>query len=256
MARKAKHPVQTTHKSLDIVEKLSELGSAGVTELAEALGMNKSIVHNHLRTLEEREYVVVSDGEYSLGLRFFQIGGKIRKDRKLYQRAKSEIDKTASDVQASANLAVEENGKCVYLYRACEDQSIDLEFSYEGMYEHMHQTAVGKAIMAYLPRERVESIVDRHGLPQRTEHTITDFDALMEDLSQVRERGYAIDDEESILGLRCVAAPIKTSDEEILGSISISGPKSRFKNETWSRELPEKVRDTSNVIELQFVGRH
>lgn len=255
MARKAKHPVQTTQKSLDIVEKLSELGSAGVTELAEELGMNKSIVHNHLRTLEERGYVIVSDEEYSLGLRFFQIGGKIRKDWKLYKRAKSEIDKTASEIQASVNLAVEENGKCVYLYRACEDQSIDLEFSYEGMYEHMHQAAVGKAILAYLPRDRVEAIVDRHGLPQRTEHTITDFDELMENLGQIRDRGYAIDDEESILGLRCVAAPIKTSDEEVLGSISISGPKSRFKNDTWSRELPEKVRDASNVIELQFVGR-
>lgn len=256
MARKAKHPVQTTQKSLDIIEKLSELGSAGVTELAEELGMNKSIVHNHLRTLVEREYVIVSDEEYSLGLRFFQLGGKTRKDQKIYQIAKNEIDKTASEIQASVNLAVEENGKCVYLYRACEDQSIDLGFSYEGMYEHMHQTAVGKAIMAYFPQERVEVIVERHGLPQRTDHTITDFDELMEDLTQVRERGYAVDDEESILGLRCVAAPIKTSDEEILGSISVSGPKSRFKNETWSQKLPEKVRDASNVIELQFVGRN
>ncbi|WP_436934736.1 IclR family transcriptional regulator [Halovenus marina] len=256
MARKAKHPVQTTQKSLDIIEALSELGSAGVTELAEELGMNKSIVHNHLRTLEERGFVIVEDEQYSLGLRFFQLGGKERRDRKIYQIAKNEIDKTASEIEASVNLAVEENGKCVYLYRACEDRSIDLEFSYEGMYEHMHQTAVGKAIMAYLPQERVEEIVERHGLPQRTEHTITNFGKLMEDLTQIRERGYAIDDEESILGLRCVAAPIKTNEGEIIGSISISGPKSRFKNETWSQELPEKVRDASNVIELQFVGRN
>lgn len=255
MAREAKYPVQTTQRTLDIVEELSDLGTAGVTELATELGMNKSIVHNHLRTLEERGYVVTDGDQYRLGLRFFQIGGKTRKEKKLFQIAKDEVDQTATETQMATNLAVEENGKCVYIYRAAGEQAVDLQFAYEGMYEHMHQTAVGKAIMAYLPDERVREIVDQHGLPERTEYTITELDDLLAELERTREQGYAVDDEECVIGLRCVAAPIRADNDEILGSVSVTGPKSRFKDETWEQDLPEKIRDTSNIIELQFAGR-
>ena len=114
---------------------------------------------------------------------------------------------------------------------------------------HLQSTALGKAILAHTPRERVEQILDQHGLPQITENTITDRQELLDELEAVRERGFAIDDEERISGIWCIGAPIK-SDDRVLGAVSVSGPTSRMKNERLNDEVANMMRSTANVIEV------
>jgi IclR family acetate operon transcriptional repressor len=107
-----------------------------------------------------------------------------------------------------------------------------------------------KAIMAHLPRERVNEIVERHELSASTPNTITDREILDDELARIREEGVAFDDEERIAGLRCVAAPILSKNDRALGAISVAGPSNRVRDDRFTEELPQRVLETVNVIEL------
>lgn len=247
----AKHPVRTTEKTLALIEVLMERGPCGVTELAENLDLGKSAVHNHLTTLREHGYVLQRGDEYQLGLKFLEVGGHTRKSMEFYQVAEPEVKSLAAETGELANLLVEEQGLGVYLMRSKGDSAVDLD-TYAGLRTYLHTTALGKAILAHLPEDRVEEIVDRHGLEQKTPQSIGTRDELFEALEGVRERGYAIDDGERLEGLRCIAAPVKHSSGEVLGSISVSAPASRVSDDDLHGELPERVLSAANVVELNI----
>lgn len=247
----AKHPVRTTEKTLALIEVLMERGPCGVTELAENLDLGKSAVHNHLTTLREHGYVLQRGDEYQLGLKFLEVGGHTRKSMEFYQVAEPEVKSLAAETGELANLLVEEQGLGVYLMRSKGDRAVDLD-TYAGLRTYLHTTALGKAILAHLPEDRVEEIVDRHGLEQKTPQSIGARDELFEALEGVRERGYGIDDGERLEGLRCIAAPVKHSSGEVIGSISVSAPASRVSDDDLHGELPERVLSAANVIELNI----
>lgn len=251
MGKKAKHPVQTTAKTLDIIEAIKDLDGAGVTELAAEVEMGKSAVHNHLSTLEEYEYVNKEDGDYSLGLRFLEIGGYTRNQMELFGKAKPQADELAEETEELVNVAVEEHGRCVYLYRSRGTKSVNLDI-YAGLRAEMTMTALGKSMLAYMPDEQVDEILSRGSFEPETPNSITDPDALREEFSQIRAQGYAVDDEELLTGLRCVSAPI-LSREEVVGAISISAPTSRLKGDRLLEEFPDLVKSAANVIELNLV---
>lgn len=240
--------VQATETSLRIVDALRTLDGAGITELADQLSLPKSTVHNHIQTLRHHEYVTKIDGQYEVGLRFLQLGEYARNRKQIATLGPPEIDKLADETAEMANLIVEELGWGVFLYRAKGLEAVHMD-THAGKRVHLHTTGFGKAILAHLPAERVETILDRHGLPAATRKTITDRAALDEELDTVRELGYAYDDEERLEGLRCVAAPIIV-DGTVLGAVSVSGPKSRMRGEWYTEELPSLVMSAANVIEI------
>lgn len=240
--------VGATETSLRIIDALRTLDGAGVTDLAEHLELPKSTVHNHLQTLRRNEYVTKQDSQYAVGLRFLQLGEYARDRRRIATIAPPEIDKLAEETREMANLLVEEHGRGVFLYRAKGADAVHMD-THAGKRVPLHTTGFGKSILAHLPEERVERILDRHGLPTVTPNTITDRERLLEELETVRERGYAYDDEERLEGLRCVAAPIVV-DGDVLGAVSVSGPKSRIRGEYYREELPSLVMSTANVIEI------
>lgn len=240
--------VRATETSFRILDALRALEGAGVTELASHLDLPKSTVHNHLQTLRRNEYVTKHGSAYDVGLRFLQLGEYARDRRGIATIAPPEIDKLAEETREMANLLVEEHGRGVFLYRAKGADAVHMD-THAGKRVHLHTTGFGKSILAHLPEARVEAILDRHGLPGVTPNTITDRNRLMDELAEVRERGYAYDDEERLEGLRCVAAPIVV-DGTVLGAVSVSGPKSRMTGEWYTEELPELTTSTANVIEI------
>lgn len=249
MHNEAKHPVSTSKKTIRILDALHELGSAGVTELASAVDMNKSTVHNHLSTLKSEDLVVQVDDEYKLGLRLLEFGGRARDQRSLYDVATPEIERLANQTGELANLVVEEYGYGVYLVCEQGDKAVNLDI-YPGVRRHLHVTASGKAILAHLPTERVDEIIEHHGLPAKTDKSITDGDVLFDHLEEVRNQGFAVDDEEHINGLRCIGTPILSDDGTVLGAVSISVPVTRMDDEQFYNEVPDIVRSATNVIEL------
>ena len=116
----------------------------------------------------------------------------------------------------------------------------------------LHCTALGKAVLAHLPEERTEEILDQHGLPGVTERTTTDREELWEELAEVRDTGVAFDDEERMLGMRCVAVPLLGTDDEVVGAMSVSGPRTRFQDEYYRETCPRLLRETAHVIEIRL----
>lgn len=251
MPEKSNQPVATSQKTIRILEAIFRYKGGSLTELASELDMNKSTVHNHLSTLVEEELVVRNGSEYRLGLRLLEFGGFARKQYDIYQIALPEIERLAEQTGEIANLVVEEHGRCVYV--ACEtgNRAVNLEI-HPGVRRPLHVTAAGKAILAGLPSDRIDAIVERYGLPAETPQSITTRGELENQLAEIRDRGIAFDDEEHIERLRCVAAPIHDSDEGVLGAVSISGPSSRVTDDRFSDEFPAIVNSALNVIELNI----
>lgn len=250
MKRTTDVPVKSTRVSFDVVEALQELDEAGAAEVSKYLDIPKSTAHDHLRTLEQLELVVNENGRYRTGTRFLEFGGYARQQMKIYKIARPEIGKLAEQTGEHSNLMIEEHGRGVFLYKAEGTNAVQLD-TYNGYRVHLQTTAMGKAILAHLPEEEVRAILDRHGMPKVTETTIDDEETLFEELEQVRKQGYARDLEERVRGMRCVAAPI-LRDDEVLGAISVSGPKSRMQGERFETEIPNHVLRTANVIEVNM----
>lgn len=249
---KAKNPVQSARTTFRIVEGLKELDGAGVTELANHLDLSKASVYNYLTTLEEEEYVVKDGSEYQLGLQFLNLGTWARRQQPIFEAAKSELDTLADETGEFVNLLVEEHGRGVYLYRAIGENATKHK-EYPGYRSHLHNTAVGKSILAHMPEDEVEAIVEERGMPATATNTITDPEELYRNLSDIRDRGYAFDREESMDGFRCVGAPvINKQTESVEGAISVSGPRSRMRDERFEEEIPRRVLDAVNVIEINI----
>jgi DNA-binding IclR family transcriptional regulator len=241
--------VQGVETSCRVLEALRELDGAGVTEVAERVGVSKATAHGHLSTLYEHEFVVRDGDDYRVSLRFVDFGEHAKQGVEIHEVAAGEVEKLAERTGEVAQYMVEEHGRGVYLHKARGEEAVQTA-SYTGVRKHLHCTALGKAILAHLPAERIDAIVDRHGLPAMTAATITDRDDLFDAVERIRERGVAFDDEEVFQGLRCVAAPITAQDGDPYGAISVSGPVSRMKGDRYREELPELVSGAANVIEI------
>lgn len=244
-------PIKAAKVSFDVIEALREREGAGVSELATALEMPTSTIHDHLRTLEQQGYLVKEDGEYRVGARFLELGEQARSRKKVYGIARPEVDSLAEETGEHANLLIEEHGLGVFLYKARGADAVNLD-THAGMRVLLQTTALGKTILAYRPREEVEAILDEHGLPEITPNTVTDRAALLDELETIRERGYALDDEERVQGMRCVAAPILSDDQEAIAAVSVSGPRSRMAGDRYTEEIPELVLRSANVIEVNM----
>lgn len=248
---RGQNTVKTAQTTFRILEALKERNGATVTELTESFDLSKSSIHNYLSTLEQDGYVVKDDNTYRVGLRLLDLGGHARRHRHIYDIAKDEVTSLADETGEMANLLVEEKGRGVYLHRANGKNAVKTD-SYIGQRVYLHNTALGKAILAHLPEERVDEILDQHGMPRTTPNTITDRDELFAELERVREEGVAFDDEARVKGLRCIAVPIVNNDDTVEGAISVSGPTSRLQDERFEEELPEKLKNAANVIELNI----
>lgn len=242
--------VKSVGKVFAIVKLLDERDGARVTDIANDLEISKASAHHHLTTLLDEEFVVRDGDEYRLGLKFYDYGMRVKNEVPLCGATASSLEQLAEQTGEMAWLLVEEHGWAVSVEKAVGQNAVQtLGRLGKRMYLHYH--AGGKAILANLPRERRREIVERHGLPQLTEDTITDVDELERHLETVRERGYALHDSEAVVGARAVGAPIMI-EGEVEGSVAITGPENHMPDERFTEELPGLVMGTANEIGLRF----
>ena len=234
--------------SYRVLEAIQELDGAGVSEIASHLGHSKSTVHSHLATLEANEMIVKENGEYRLGLKFLDFAGQVRDQIGNYDIIRKELDSAAEKTGEVVQFGIEEHGRVKYLYKANGERAV-VTASQPGSQSPVHSTSLGKAILAFFPEEQVDEIIERRGLAEATPQTITDRNELADELAKTRERGYSLDDEENLGGIRCVAAPVRDGDD-VLGAVSITGPSRRFTLDRLQNEFAEVVQETANVIEL------
>lgn len=243
--------VQAVELAFDVVRTLRQNGSMAVSAVADELEIPTSTAHLHLKTLASTGYAVHTDGGYRLSLRFLRDGIAVRSLNQLFTLSAETVDDIAGETNEVAALGVEEAGQRVLLYMAEGEEAV-YDNAPTGEYTNMHWSALGKAILANLPSDRIAEIIDTYGLPAQTGNTITDRSTLREDLATVRERGYSLEDEERREGIRSVAVPIIV-DEGVVGSVSVSGPKNRIYAERIEEELVPTLENAANVIEVKYV---
>lgn len=243
--------VDASKTTIKIAIAIKHLDSAGVTELANHLDLPKSTIHNHLQTLLKCEFIVEEDGKYHLGLRFLDFGMFVKERIDILDAARDEVNRLAEETGELVNLMVEEHGWGVYVYQSYGDRAVNTNL-HVGKRVHLHQTAQGKAILTHYDKDRINEIIDRHGLTAYTENTTTDRDELEAEMEMIAERGYAYDDEEWMQGLRCVAAPIRDMNGDPLGAIGLSGPTRRLSGTIYEEKFPDLVQSSANVIELNM----
>lgn len=247
--------VKSVETAMEIIELLEARDGAGVTEIADGLDLAKGTVHTQLATMRERGFVAKSGDEYQLGLRFLELGENAKDRLSIPDVAKTELDKLAEETDTRTQLIVEENGMaiCVYISRGPNAILPPTDVGYR---EYLHCIASGKALLAHLPEERIEAIVDRHGLVERTDATVTDRDELFDALERIRERGFALNDEEKLRGLRAVGTPILGQDGRPIAAISISDTTRNMDDDLFREGIPDRIMSTANVIEVNHNAQH
>lgn len=243
--------VQTTRKSLRILEELVKMDGASLEAIAEHFDMPKSTVHGHLKVLEEMDYVSNDRGSYSPTLSFLYWGNYVRNNMEIFQVARPEMKELTAETGESTSLVVEEDGRAVIVYNV-EGQGVSKFVTSPGTRTYLHSNASGKAILGHLDRERVEEIIRTQGLPAVTENTTTDSEALFEELDRIRDQGYAINQEEALRGMKSIAAPITDIDGNVIAAVAVFGPAVRMDNTRLEDELPTRVLETANVIEVNY----
>lgn len=245
--------IQSDETLFDIIEHLREEGQSGVTEIARELSLSKSTVHGHLTSLKNRRYVVKTEKGYQLGMEFLNQGTHVQRSYDLYSIAHEKVTQLAGETGERVWCMVEENGMAYYLVGAKGQHPVHPPVRI-GQAVHLHDRSAGKAILAHLPEEKVEEIINRYGLPATTPNTITSKDELLQNLSKIRERGYAINDSESLMGLFAIGAPIINRQGVVRGALTISGPVNRLKTEEKKEQIIELLLGATNELEINLIN--
>lgn len=242
--------IQSVETAFDVIEALRDQGGAGVTDLAEALELPKSTVYNQLKTLEKQAFVVKDRGEYHLGLRFLGLGEFVREKKEEYRMIEPKVEEIAEKTDERAHFVAEEQRHAIHVHTKTGANAVENGTDSGTRRTDLHAVAAGKTVLAYLPEPELEAFLEENTLDAYTENTITERERLHEELDRVRDRGYAQNDEESMLGLRAVAAPILYPSGDLLGVLSVSGPTHRLKGERFESEIPDLLLGSSNEIEI------
>jgi DNA-binding IclR family transcriptional regulator len=224
------YKVQVLDRALAIIDALANSREdASLGELAEKVKLHKSTAHR-LASILERHRIVERDaqsGRYRLGLRLFELGS-IAMDRfNIRERAHPYLERLVFETNETVHLCALDSGEVLYLDKMEPVRSVRMA-SRIGRRNPAHCTSVGKAIMAFLPESEVDDILRQHGLQRMTPKTLTTPAALKAELKSIRERGYAIDNEENEEGVRCIGAPVLDHGARPIAAISISAPSFRL----------------------------
>jgi DNA-binding IclR family transcriptional regulator len=193
--------------------------------------------------------VVSEDGEYRLGLRFLDHGSFARARNPSYSVVEPKVRDLAEETGEICQFVVEEDGRGIVVFQERGEHAVETR-TRVGTSVPLNGIPGGKAILAYLPDERVTEIVDEYGLPAVTEETITDRGKLEETFPRIRKQGYAINREEHIKGMRAISVPIRTTEGALLGAMSVAGPSYRLEEPNYQQDVTNQLLGVANELEL------
>ena len=242
--------VGTLVNGLRILETLAHAGSdgLGVTEIATRLREHKSTVLRLLVTLENEGYVGQDPRTlaYHLRTKLFQLGSAGLAGMDLVKVARPHLDRLGALTGEVVHLGVLDEGEVVYIIKV-ESQHVINMYSRIGRRSPAHCTGLGKALIAYLPEDELDRLIERRGLHRYTANTFADPTSLKAHLAEIRARGVAFDHEEHEPGVRCVSAPVRDHTGAVVASISMAAPAMRLTPEQ-AEAVVGVVRDTARLI--------
>lgn len=252
-----KDVVQSVDRALSILELLADHDEGlGTTEIGSLLDLHKSTVHRLLGTLIYKDYVTQDQAsrKYKTTYKLYELGSKILGEKDLLSVSKQHTEELMKKINEVVHLVVRDGIYTVYIDKVEADNTIRMA-STIGRRAPLYSTSVGKAMMAYMPLEKVDAIWKDSQVEKFTPNTIDDYGEFLEELEKVSKLGYAEDDEENEMGVRCLGAPIFNRTGQVEGAISISGPTIRV-TKTRAKEIGPIVRRYADRIsrELGYLG--
>ena len=243
--------VQSLHRALDILETVAARGGTlSIAEIAATTELPMATAHRLVRTLVERGYMRQSSNRaYALGFRLPPLASVA--NVVLGRGAAPILSDLVAEVGETANLAILSGDEAEYIAQEPSRYAMRM-FIEVGKRVELHCTGVGKALLAQLDDGAVYAIVDRQALTRHTNHTITTRVALLAELNRIRRQGYALDDQEQEIGVRCVAVPIP-SDEFTWMAVSVSGPVTRMTDQLVDAAVP-LLRSAADQLATHIAG--
>jgi IclR family transcriptional regulator, acetate operon repressor len=244
--------VQSVERAFQLIEQIAAGdGSIGLSRLAAVTGLPLPTIHRLLRTLIRLGYVRQEESRrYVLGPRLIFLGEAAT--RSLGAWSAGRLRELAAETGESANLAVLQGDEVLYVAQVAGGHSMRM-FTEPGRRVMPHCTAVGKVLLAALPEAQVRAILTRTGMVRYTPATVVRIDDLVASLAEVRALGYAIDDGEQEVGVRCVAA--RVPDAPALTAVSVSGPLARLTDAALAKITPSVLRSAAAIGDEMRVGR-
>jgi IclR family KDG regulon transcriptional repressor len=212
-------------------------------------GLPKSTAFRIIVNLLQGQYLVETEEGYWLGLKMLRFGALVEEKLDLVQEARPFLIQLRDQVNETIHLAVlDDDLRVVYLEKLSTQHAVGLMMSRIGITAPMHCTALGKAMAAFRPEDEISDWIQMHGLKPVTDATITDKDAFLQDLREIRSRGYAVDNGEFEVSVRCVAAPIRDRAGTVIAAVSISGPDTRMPDSLLDSSMAMQVVETASRI--------
>ena len=244
------YTLKTLYNSLDVLESFNwGHPEMGVSEISERVHLHKSIVFRILYTLKERGYVEQSkrSKKFRLGLKCFEIGARSVNQLGLGTYIQPIIEKLALQVQETVNVGVLDGHDIVYLNKVVPQRPLRIEAQIGARFP-AYCTALGKAILAYLPEEELESFMTNIELRKLTDHSISSPDELKAQLCQVRSQGYSWSDQELFEGVVCIGAPIFDRHNKVFAAISVAMLSQRAKSLGYKEDLIRFITQASAEV--------
>lgn len=247
---KEKYTLETLVRSLSILSLFTrETPALTLTEIATATNLNKTTVFRILATLEEAGYLVRDPAtkRYQPGLKVLQLGFATISSLEVRQVARVFLQQLSQQVGETVSLSVLDDHEIIYVDRVRNRRIVGVVL---GMGSRLpaHCASMGKAMLAHMPSEELDKLLDKVELEPCTSKSLVDREALKAELACVRERGYATNDEELEMGLRAVASPIWDNSNQVVAAINITGSTSTISQERLEGELAQAVVRTATQI--------
>ncbi|GHG51802.1 IclR family transcriptional regulator [Sinomonas cellulolyticus] len=248
MAEKASGGVQSVERVFELLELITDAGGdVTLSELSSSTELPLPTIHRLLRTLVSLGYVrQLPNRRYALGPRLIRLGEGANKQ--LGALARPQLQMLVERLGETANMAVLDSDMVIYVAQVPSPHAMRM-FTEVGRRAHTHDTGVGKAILAQLDDEQVRSIVAHQGMPTPTTYSLGDVDSLLSDLDKTRARGYAIDEQEQEIGVRCFSMAVPHAPTPT--AISVSGPVSRVDEAFGERAVP-LLREAAEKISAEL----
>lgn len=245
--------VKSLKKALSILECFSvEMPEMGITQISDRLGLHKSGVHNIISTFEQCGYIAQNPdtGKYRLDMKILELAFVINSSLGIHGIVHSPMTALSEAVGEAVYCAMPKGPEIIYLEGAYPITS-HMTRSMIGEKAEMYCTAIGKAILAFLPEPEATRAMAQQSMRQHTENTITDRTELAKEIAVIRRRGYSMDNMEHEHGIKCVGVPVFRRDGTLLGAISISGPSLRVEDEKVS-DFVRQLQDCAQQIRMRL----
>jgi IclR family KDG regulon transcriptional repressor len=245
--------MKSLHKALDIIETIGELGNVGVREISSVTNFPPATSHRILTTLTQRGYLDQDPvtKNYSLSIRFLELGAKVRDQFDLYSTARPHLQQLMSDTGETANLVIRDGDSVVYVDQVQSDRSRLAIFTQLGARAPLYSTGVGKMFLSQWNDKELKAYFQRTDFVPFTKNTLVSPSDIEQELDHICIQGYSEDNEETEEGVRCVAALIYDHRQQVVGAVSISGVAMRITTDK-VQDFGERVKKCALDISLDL----